>query len=215
MKNTKTLLATSFFAPIQYYCKLVQYPEIFIEQWENYSKQTYRNRCNIYGANGVLPLSIPVVKATSKKILTKDVRISYDTNWQKLHWKGIEAAYKSSPFYEYYIDDFERFFTKKWDNLLEFNKEIQDEILGLLEIEPNIQFTDDFIEFGNSEYDDYRNIIHPKTSKSGIDRTFNQEKYTQVFGDKHGFQENLSILDLIFNLGPDSLSYLESSIVDL
>ncbi len=215
MKNTKTLLATSFFAPIQYYCKLVQYPKISIEQWENYSKQTYRNRCNIYGANGVLPLSIPVVKATSKKILTKDVQISYDTNWQKLHWKGIEAAYKSSPFYEYYINDFERFFTKKWDNLLEFNKEIQDEILGLLEIEPNIQFTDDFIEFGNAEYDDFRNIIHPKSAKSGIDSAFNPEKYTQVFGDKHGFQSNLSILDLIFNLGPDSLSYLESSIIDL
>ena len=215
MKNTKTLLATSFFAPIQYYCKLVQYPEILIEQWENYSKQSYRNRCNIYGANGVLPLSIPVVKATSKKILTKDVKISYDTNWQKLHWKGIEAAYKSSPFYEYYIDDFERFFTNKWEYLLEFNMEIQVEILGLLEIEPNIQFTNDFIEFGNTEYDDFRNDIHPKMAKLSSDSAYNPEKYTQVFGDKHGFQENLSILDLIFNLGPDSLSYLESSIVDL
>lgn len=215
MKNAKTLLASSFFAPIQYYCKLVQYPEIHIEQWENYSKQSYRNRCNIYGANGILPLSVPVAKATSKKILSKDVKISYDTDWQKLHWKGIEAAYKSSPFYEFYIDDFERFFTKKWDYLLEFNNEIQNEIIGLLEIEPKIQYTDDFIEFGNPEFDDFRNIIHPKSSKSNTDELFNPKKYYQVFGDKHGFIENLSILDLIFNMGPESLIYLESSIVDV
>lgn len=213
MKNSKALLATSFFAPIQYYAKLVEYPEIVIEKWEHYSKQSYRNRCNILGANGVLALSIPVVKATNKKVLTKDVKISYDTNWQKLHWKGIEAAYKSSPFYEYYIDDFERFFTQKWDCLLEFNNEIQTEILGILEIGPNIQFTDDFIEFGTSEFDDFREIIHPKASKSGTDNAFSANKYTQVFGDKFGFIENLSILDLIFNMGPDSLNYLESSII--
>ncbi|MDM8160015.1 WbqC family protein [Labilibaculum sp. K2S] len=210
MKNSKALLATSFFAPIQYYCKLIQYPEIVIEQWEHYSKQSYRNRCNIYGANGVLSLSVPVVKATNKKVLTKDVKISYDTNWQKLHWKGIEAAYKSSPFYEYYIDDLERFFTQKWDYLLEYNNEIQKEIFGILEIEPNIQFTKDFIGFGTCEYDDFREKIHPKTSKLETDNTFTAKKYTQVFGDKYGFIENLSILDLIFNLGPDSLSYLES-----
>ncbi|PKQ63176.1 hypothetical protein BZG02_10485 [Labilibaculum filiforme] len=210
MNNTKVLLATSFFAPIQYYCKLIQYPEIVIEQWEHYSKQSYRNRCNIYGANGVLPLSIPVVKATNKKVLTKDVKISYDTNWQKLHWKGIEAAYKSSPFYEYYIDDLERFFTQKWDSLLEYNNEIQSEIFGILELEPNIQFTNDFIEFGSPEFDDFREIIHPKSSKQGPDNTFKAKAYTQVFGDKYGFIENLSILDLIFNLGPDSLDYLES-----
>ncbi|WP_320019630.1 WbqC family protein [Labilibaculum manganireducens] len=210
MKNSKALLTTSFFAPIQYYCKLIQYPEIVIEQWEHYSKQSYRNRCNIYGANGVLPLSVPVVKATNKKVLTKDVKISYDTNWQKLHWKGIEAAYKSSPFYEYYIDDLERFFTQKWDFLLEYNNEIQQEVFGILEIDPIIKFSENFIDFGTSEYDDFREKIHPKVSKLETDNTFAAKKYTQVFGDKYGFIENLSILDLIFNLGPDSLSYLES-----
>ncbi|MDQ1769383.1 hypothetical protein GQR60_00965 [Labilibaculum sp. A4] len=210
MKNSKALLTTSFFAPIQYYCKLIQYPEIIIEQWEHYSKQSYRNRCNIYGANGVLPLSVPVVKATNKKVFTKDVKISYDTNWQKLHWKGIEAAYKSSPFYEYYIDDLERFFTQKWDFLLEYNNEIQKEIFGILEIDPIIKFSEDFIDFGTSEYDDFREKIHPKVSKLETDDSFTARKYTQVFGDKYGFIENLSILDLIFNLGPDSLSYLES-----
>lgn len=215
MKNSKALLATSYFAPIEYYCALIHYPEIVIEQWEHYSKQSYRNRCTIYGANGILALSIPVVKAKQKKILTKDVQISYDTNWQKLHWKGIESAYKSSPFYEYYIDDFEQFFTQKWESLLEFNSAIQQEIFGILEVEPNIKFSNDFIDFGQFEYDDYREIIHPKAQKSRTKHLFTPDKYTQVFGDKYGFIENLSILDLIFNLGPDSLSYLETNAQNL
>ena len=214
MENTQAILATSYFAPIQYYCKLIQYDKVLIEQWENYSKQSYRNRCNIYGANGVLPLSIPVVKATSKKILTRDVKISYDTNWQKLHLKGIESAYKSSPFYEYYIDDLERFFNQKWDNLLEFNMEIQQEICSMLEIEPNVELTSDYVEIGNENIDDYRDGIHPKASKNKMDLLFKPSPYTQVFGEKHGFQANLSILDVVFNLGPEGLTYLESCLVN-
>ncbi|MGQ1911634.1 WbqC family protein [Marinifilum sp. RC60d5] len=214
MENTQALLATSYFAPIQYYCKLIQYNKVLIEQWENYSKQSYRNRCNIYGANGVLPLSVPVEKATHKKILTKDVRISYDTNWQKLHLKGIEAGYKSSPFYEYYIDDLERFFTQKHEFLLDFNLEIQEEICSLLEIECNTVLTDDFIEAEADHIINYRDSIHPKASKNKTDLMFEAKPYTQVFGDKHGFQANLSILDVLFNLGPDGLSYLESCLTD-
>nr|WP_320118728.1 WbqC family protein [uncultured Marinifilum sp.] len=210
MENTQALLASSYFAPIQYYCKLIQYNKVLIEQWENYSKQSYRNRCNIYGANGILALSVPVIKASNRKIFTKDVKISYDTNWQKLHLKGIEAAYKSSPFYEYYIDDLERFFTQKWEYLLEFNMEIQAEICSLLEIEANIELTTDFIQNETNNIIDYRDSIHPKISKNKADSTFNAKPYTQVFGDKYGFQSNLSILDVLFNLGPDGLSYLES-----
>ncbi len=181
-----------------------------IEQWENYSKQSYRNRCNIYGANGALAISVPVVKATSKKVLTKDVKISYDTNWQKLHWKGIESAYKSSPFYEYYVDDLARFFSQKWDYLLDFNLEIQSEICEILEIENKNALTDDFIPLKTPNMIDYRNIIHPKKSKELKDEMFHPQVYTQVFGDKHGFIPNLSILDLIFNMGSDSSYYLES-----
>lgn len=207
------VLSTSYFAPIQYYCKLIQYDTILIEQWENYSKQSYRNRCNIMGANGVLPLSIPVVKATHKKMLTKDVKISYDTNWQKLHWKGIESAYKSSPYYEYYIDDLERFFNQKWDYLLEYNQEIQNTICEILEIDPKIQLTEDFIELKQEEVVDFRNAIHPKASKAILDNSFQAEEYTQVFSDKHPFASNLSILDVVFNLGPEGESYLSSCII--
>lgn len=207
------VLSTSYFAPIQYYCKLIQYDTILIEQWENYSKQSYRNRCNIMGANGVLPLSIPVVKATHKKMLTKDVKISYDTNWQKLHWKGIESAYKSSPYYEYYIDDLERFFNQKWDYLLEYNQEIQNTICEILEIDPKIQLTEDFVELKQEEIVDFRNAIHPKASKAILDNSFQAEEYTQVFSDKHPFASNLSILDVVFNLGPEGESYLSSCII--
>jgi len=210
MKNTM-LLSTAYFAPIQYYSKLVQSHEVMIEQFENYSKQSYRNRCNILGANGELALTVPVVKASSKKILTKDVRISYDTDWQKLHWKGIESAYNSSPFYEFYIDDLRRFFDRKWDFLLDLNLEIQEEINGLIDLDCVIKKTDDYVEDLNGIID-FREGIHPKASKSVVDPNFVSNKYYQVFSDKWGFVENLSILDLLFNMGPDSLIHLEKSI---
>lgn len=210
MENS-ILLSTAYFAPIQYYSKLVQFPNVLIEQFENYSKQSYRNRCNIFGANGALALTVPVVKASSKKILTKDVRISYDTNWQKLHWKGIESAYQSSPFYEYYIDDLQRFFDKKWNFLLDLNLQIHDEIGSLIELDCDIKLTEDYIE-DVSQIVDLREGIHPKASKSIVDPSFVSKKYYQVFSDKQGFIENLSILDLLFNMGPDSLMYLEQSL---
>ena len=205
------LLSTAYFAPIQYYSKLVQFPSALIEQYENYSKQSYRNRCNIFGANGALALTVPVVKASSKKILTKDVRISYDTNWQKLHWKGIESAYNSSPFYEYYIDYLQCFFDEKWDFLLDFNLEIQEVINSLIELDCTINKTEDYIECIDQGVN-FREGIHPKASKSIVDSSFVSETYYQVFSNKQGFIENLSILDLLFNMGPDSLMYLEQSI---
>lgn len=211
---SQTILSTAYFAPIQYYCKLVQHNSVLIEQWENYCKQSYRNRCNIMGANGVLPLSVPVVKATNKKVLTKDVKISYDTNWQKLHWKGIESAYKSSPYYEYYVDDLEQFFYQKWNYLMDFNQEIQNCICDILEIEAKTELSNDYIDMNTADIIDYRNSIHPKASKSTVDTQFKAQEYTQVFSDKHAFAPNLSILDLIFNLGPEGESYLQSCIME-
>ncbi len=155
-----------------------------------------------------------MVKATNKKILTKDVRISYDTNWQKLHQKGIESAYKSSPFYEYYIDDIAPFFTKRWDFLFDMNMQINTTICDILEIENHLQHTSDFIPLNCSDYSDFRNSIHPKQSKAKVDNCFSASPYTQVFSDKLGFIPNLSILDLIFNLGNESLVYLENCIVE-
>lgn len=208
----QALLSTAYFAPIQHFCKQLQYNSVWVEQWENYAKQSYRNRCNILGANGLLTLSVPVVKATNKKILTKDVRISYDTNWQKLHQKGIESAYKSSPFYEYYFDDIAPFLNKKWDFLFDFNMQINATICDILEIENRLTPTADFIPVNNTDFLDFRTSIHPKLSKSKTDSSFQPATYTQVFSNKLDFVPNLSILDLIFNLGPESVVYLEDSI---
>ncbi len=209
----QAVLSTAYFAPIQYYCKQMEHSTIEVEQWENYAKQSYRNRCNIFGANGLLTLSVPVEKATRKKILTKDVRIAYDINWQKLHLKGIESAYKSSPFYEYYIDDILPILSKKWDFLMDMNQQINETICDILEIENKLTPTPDFRPLNSADFIDFRSGIHPKANKSKEDKHFLAQPYTQVFSNKLGFLPNLSILDLIFNLGNESTVYLESCII--
>lgn len=205
--NNKVLLTTAYLGPIQYYSKLAHYSKIFIEAHENFVKQSYRNRCNIYGANGVLALSIPVKKEKPKTKM-KDLMIDYDTNWRKQHWKSIESAYRSSPFFEFYEDDFVPFYEKKYKYLLEFNHEIQQVILEHLELEPNIIFTKDYLEKEEIEMVDYREKIHPKKKIS--DNQFIIKEYTQVFQEKHGFIANLSIIDLLFNEGPNAINILKN-----
>jgi WbqC-like protein len=198
--SKKIILTTAYLAPVQYFTKFVEYDKVIIEAHENFIKQTYRNRCKLYGANGELSLIIPVKKSNSKTKI-KELLIDYDTNWRKLHWKSIESAYNSSPFFEYYIDDFLPFFTKKYKYLFDFNTELLNMILEILDISTKIEFTDTFF---NNEYemDDFRELIHPK--KGGLDQNFKVIEYTQVFQSKYGFIPNLSIIDLIFNEGPNS-----------
>ncbi|MFC2103877.1 WbqC family protein [Bacteroidota bacterium] len=202
----KALLSTAYLAPIQYYTILLRYNEVLIEIFENFTKQTYRNRCRIYGANGELSISIPVKKlATKTKI--KDILIDYDTNWQKLHWKSIESAYRSSPFFEFYEDDLRIFYEKKYKFLIDFNIEIQNMILEQLDLQINLKFTPEYQSGLVSNYEDFRNEIHPKK----INKDFNSEliKYTQVFSEKYGFLPNLSIIDLLFNEGPNAIEVLK------
>ena len=203
--SNKVLLSTAYLAPVQYFTKLLKYNNISIEAHENFIKQTYRNRCNIYGANGILSLSIPV-KKDAHKIVIKDLLIDYSTNWRKLHWKSIESAYSSSPFFEYYADDFIPFYRKKYKYLLEFNHEIQEMIIGNLEIEVNINYTKEYQFANDLLIDDFREKIHPKKNIS--DKDFKIQKYNQVFIDKHGFIPNLSILDLLFNEGTNAINLL-------
>ncbi len=144
------LLSTAYFAPIPFYSLVVQSPKIYIEQFENFIKQTYRNRCVILGANGPISLIVPVVKGRGKKILMKDLKISYDVDWQRNHWRTIFSAYNSSPFFDYFKDDIFPFFEKKEKFLLDFNLKIHETICELLEIENNIILTEDF-EKSNEE----------------------------------------------------------------
>lgn len=203
----KLLLSTSYFPPVQYLSKIKIYDDIFIEQYENFGKQSYRNRCEILSANGVIPLSIPVEKANSKTLI-RDLKIVYQTNWQKLHFRGIESAYKNSPYYEYYIDDLIPFFEKKEKFLLDFNSAILKVILDALKLYKTINYTADFIRANTIGFKDVRNTIHPKASHREEDVEFIPRPYRQTFSDRFPFCSNLSILDLLFNKGPEAGSFL-------
>ena len=199
------LLSTAYLGPIQYYLKLLEYPSILFEHYEHYEKQTYRNRCCIYGANGKLNLIIPV-QHTGDRITIKDVKISYDSDWQKLHWRSIQAAYRSSPYFEYYEDELAPFFTKKYKLLIEFNEALQLRILGILGLKIKSSHTTSY-QTAYQDTTDCRNYFSPKleTLNFKLETNF---PYQQVFEDKHGFIPNLSIIDLLFNLGTDAVSYL-------
>ena len=200
-------LSSTYLGPVQQYCKMYQYPEVRIEAAENYLKQTYRNRCLIAAANGPLSLSIPIVKPDTLKCLTKDIRISDHGNWRHLHWNAISSAYNSSPFFEYYEDDFAPFYEKKYDFLFDFNEELRQMVCSLLDIHPHVVFTTDF----ETEVENDFRGISPKR-ESG-DPAFCPKSYYQVFKDKHGFIPNLSIIDLLFNTGNEGILVLRDSFV--
>ena len=200
-------MSTAYFAPIQYYSKLLSdWVDVVIERHENYGKQSYRNRCTILSANGLLDLVVPVVKTGNPKIPITEVEISYDTLWQKQHFKAIESAYRRSPFYEFYIDDLIVFFNRRHRYLYEFNMQIMHTICRLAKIPFLIQESHEYIRSGEG-ITDLRNCIHPKVNQRGTDKEFVPLPYTQVFSDKWGFKANLSILDLLFNCGLEAKKY--------
>ena len=200
-------ISTAYLGPVQQYSKMFHFPEVRIETSENYLKQTYRNRCIIAGANGPLPLSVPIVKPDTLKCLTKDIRISDHGNWRHLHWNAIVSAYNSTPFFEYYEDDFAPFYEKKYEFLFDFNEELRMLICQLLDIQPQIQYT---TSFEADVENDFR-WISPKQDIA--DPSFLLKPYYQVFQDKHGFLPNLSIIDLLFNTGNEGILILRDSFV--
>ena len=196
-----TLLSTTYFGPVQWYQKLYRSEAVEIEQWESFQKQTYRNRCLIATTNGVQALTVPVERHMKETI--KDIRISDHGNWRHLHWNALQSAYGESPFFEYYQDDIRPFFEKRWDYLLDFNEEIRQKMCELLDIQPKVSYTKAFANHANH---DYREGIRPKHPEPDTD--FIPKPYYQVYRQKHGFLENLSILDLLFNMGPESIFYI-------
>lgn len=200
-------ISTAYLGPVQQYSKMFHFPEVRIETSENYLKQSYRNRCIIAGANGPLPLSVPIVKPDTLKCLTKDIRISDHGNWRHLHWNAIVSAYNSTPFFEYYEDDFAPFYEKKYEFLFDFNEELRMLICQLLDIQPQIQYA---TSFEADVENDFR-WISPKQDIA--DPSFLLKPYYQVFQDKHGFLPNLSIIDLLFNTGNEGILILRDSFV--
>ncbi|WP_292268167.1 WbqC family protein [Butyricimonas sp.] len=201
------LVNTAYFPPIQYFSEIKNCSEILVEQHESYGKQSYRNRCDIMTANGVMTLSVPVVKGATLKILTKDVLVDYSTNWQKLHFKGIESAYKNSPYYDYYIDNLLPFFERKEKYLLDLNTKILRELMENIGLNRPLTFTEDYYPIP-ANHDDLRDVIHPKPSRRRTERPFTPKPYHQTFAERFPFTPNLSIIDLLFNMGPETGGYL-------
>ncbi len=205
-------LSSAYLAPVQYYAKLFQYNKVYVEQWDNYVKQTYRNRCVIAAADGPLALTIPTEKSDSPKCLMKDVRISDHGNWRHVHWNALVAAYRHSPFFEYYADDFRVFYERKFPFLWDFNQQLCSLVCDLIDIHPEMEATADYrTTFADGEAD-FRELIHPKHDWREADAAFVPKPYYQVFQAKFGFLPNLSIADLLFNMGPESLLVLRDSV---
>ena len=209
--SKRALLSAAYLGPVQYYTKFFMYDEVMIEIRENYQKQSYRNRCIILSANGKLSLTVPVTK-DQQKVLTRDLRIDNSLEWQKNHWTSIESAYSASPFFEFFMDDFWPFYNRRYEFLLDFNMELQDMLLSHLEIDTPVKFTEEYHKTPPPDTDDYRDEIHPKNRSNKQDSTFQPAFYYQVFQDRYGFIPNLSIIDLLFNEGPNAENILKQSI---
>lgn len=211
MTNTSILLSTAYLPPVQFFTKFLLHTEVWLEKHEHFIKQTYRNRTVILAANGPEPLIIPVEKGRSPKQSISDLRISYDTNWQHIHWQAIVSAYNSTPFFEILEADFRPFYDQKFEFLFDFNLKLIETVFGILEIEPKLKFTADF-EAVPEPFVNFREAIQPKQQKLVVDPDFEPLVYSQVFDDKFGFSPNLSILDLLFNCGSASYEVLMKSI---
>ena len=201
MKN-KILLPIFYLPPISWFSIFLDGDNhIFLEQFENFPKQTYRNRANIYGANGRLSLIIPT-RHTGKRIM-KETEISHRENWQQLHWKSIKTAYQRSPYFEFYEEKLEKIFEFKTDSLIEFNLNALKIIQDILKTEKAYSLNNDYVKIPLEE--NYREKFSAKKETE-----FEMEEYYQTFSDKLGFEKDLSILDLICNKGPETLTYLKN-----
>jgi hypothetical protein len=209
------LIEAQFFPPIEYLARCVQSEGVIIEAHEHFQKGSYRNRCHIAGANGLQILSVPLrrnkdikndiedIKNDFRSI--KNIKIAYDVDWQKQHWRTLQTAYGSAPFWDFYAPILERFFNQKFDYLLDYNVEILKTIFKLLKIEKNVSISlstsyEDFFTEGS----DLRHTINPK-----INSVINPINYSQLFNDRYAFIPHLSVLDLLFCCGNQSLSILK------
>jgi len=201
------LIHPTYFPTVAHFVAIAKAKTVRFEAADNFQKQTYRNRFFIYGANGKLLLNIPT-KHNKKENKTsyQNTEIENIEDWQKQHWKSIVSAYKSSPFFEYYEDEIKDLFFTPQTSLYQLNISIFKIICECIELDTNIEYTDEFLKkYDSKEYVDLRILANAKK-----DTAPQFENYTQVFGDKHGYLNNLSILDLLFNEGPNTLNYLES-----
>ncbi len=177
-----------------------------LEKMEHFPKQTYRNRAHICSPNGILALSIPVVKGSKNHTIIKDVRISNNDNWQRLHWQSLQSAYRRSAYFEFYEDDFSRFYHQKFEYLFDFNLEIIEWLSKNLGLNLTFDLTDEYIKQYPDSVLDYRDAIHPKKPDVCFHPT-----YFQLFEPKLGFMPNVSSIDLLFSQGNRAKEIILSS----
>lgn len=203
------LLSIAYLPPISWMAVALQSGSIVLEIHETYPKQTFRNRCNIATASGILSLTIPVKRVNGNHTKTCEIQIDNSKNWQLLHWRSIITAYNKSPYFLYYRDSFEPIFLKQYELLVDFNRELLNVILNALKIK-NIEILSTTEYEMKPDFQDLRNSFHPKYPHRDV--TYNLTRYMQAFEEFHGFLPDLSIIDLLFNLGPDALPYLTNVI---
>ncbi|HLV14942.1 MAG TPA: WbqC family protein [Xanthomarina sp.] len=200
----KVLIHPTYFPNIAHAVAMAQADEVTFEMDDNYQKQTYRNRTYIYGANGKLQLSIPIIHSQKERQKYRDLKIYNAENWQDIHWKSLETAYRTSPYFEFYEDEIHPLFTEKAEFLLDFNLKCFNTILDCLQWDLKILKTEVYQKNVEDKLD-FRYLANARK-----ERSYNFDQYIQVFNSKHGFIPNLSILDLLFSEGPNSLNYLEN-----
>ena len=204
------LIHPTYFPSISHFAAIVQAEKVTFEMEDNFQKQTNRNRTYIYSPNGIQLLNIPVKHSKIAHQKTKDIQIENDFDWQKQHFKSLEAAYRSSPFFEYFEDDLLPIFEKKHSFLMDLNLEVFDLITRCLRMKIEYNLSTEYIhEIESNEISDFRYLANGKKDQSQF------ESYTQVFDDKFGFINNLSVLDLVFNEGKFALDYLKSQSLDI
>jgi len=193
-----------YLPPVSYFSALnaLDY-EFTIEKEEHFPKQTYRNRTRVYSPNGPLDLFLPVIKGSKYHTKVKDVKISYDFKWQRLHWLSLESCYRNSPYFEYYEDELAPFYNRKFDFLFDYNLEMLQWLFKQLKKAPELHFTTEYIKEIPVELD-YRSKLHFKNPELILP----VKPYHQVFEDRAGFLPNMSIADLLFNQGPQAKNYL-------
>lgn len=205
------LLSSAYLPPVLYFAHLQSAEQVWIEQYDHYQKQTYRNRCVIAAPDGPLSLTVPIEKPNTQKAFMRDIRISDHGNWRHLHWNAIESAYNHTPFFEYYKDDFRPFYEKKFDFLVDYNEQLCQLVCQLIDIDTSFQRTESYNTEPSNTIIDLRDAIHPKKELMN-DASFGVIPYYQVFQERLGFLPNLSIIDLLFNMGPEAILVLQKSI---
>jgi hypothetical protein len=189
----EVLLSTAYFPPAEYFYLIAHSNKVLIEKWENYHKQTYRNRCRILGANGPLMLSVPVLRGSFHKTPIRDLKIDNSRRWHELHLRSITSAYATAPFYEYYFDAISTVIKKPFSFLLDLNAEALSAVTEAIGISKDTDFTKEYLPEGTFA-GDYRYLITSDVYK--------EMPYMQVFAERFGYFPGLSIIDVLLNNGP-------------